>query len=380
MHESLKNQNTMKLILSLFFSAFVFVACTNSTPDHYDEDVRLYHLLINEAAKHIVCFEFIDAMESFKEAFKYKREPFAIDLYNKLHVAIFIEDFETMMDCAKRLVSEKGMLLASFKEAPGYRNFRKQIKYWEKFKDWYPEGRESFLDSSNQEHIAFFRQLVEDDQKFRRHPERYTTFRVQNDSMDQVNIRKIKDYIQEFGYPTENRIGVWVSYDRAGRGFRDYLVTPFRHYFGNFDKFDYDLTPVLTAAVLAGDLHPELLKMYMLQVRGFKPESEYDNLIPGRSFEASVIHFVNHEPYIITLDTEMIGLSDSLRTEIYLSDSKRLFSKAAFSALNENLPFSLFLVNGASHFNFSDPEQEEMFIDMLMLKPLVNGEEYYDCD
>lgn len=370
----------MRLLLILFCFAFAFVACSNPTSVQYKEDVRLYYQLVNDAANHIVCFEFRDAMEAYKEAFKYKREPFAIDIYNKMHVAIYIEDFETMMDCAKRLVSEKGMLLQSFEEAPGYRNLREQTEHWEKFKEWYQKGRESFLNTSNQEHIAFFRQLLEDDQKFRRHPDRYTTFMAQNDSMDQVNIRKIKEYIQEYGYPTENRIGVWVSYDRAGRGFRDYLSTPFRHYFGNFDKFDYDLMPVLTDAVHAGDLHPDLLKMYMMQVRGFVPESEYENLIPGRSFEASVIHYVNHYPFISTLDTEKIELSDSLRADIFLPDSKTLFRTATFNALNKNLPFSFFMVNGASLFNFSDPEQEEMFIEMLMLEPLESGEEYYDCE
>jgi len=381
-----KNKIVKKFIDKLFFLSYIliiilsisFSGCNNDKVSEVSENIRLYHQLINDAANHIVCFEYKEAMEMYKKAFEYKRESFAIDIYNKMHVAIFIEDFETMLECAKRLVSEKGLSLNAFEEAEGYRNFREQTKYWERFKDWYPEGRENFLNSSNQEHITLFRQVLEDDQKFRRHPERYTTYRAQNDSMDQVTIRIIKDYIQEFGYPNENRIGVFETFGRDGRAFTDFLVTPLRHYYGNFEKFDYDLTPILIDAVLAGDLHPELLKMYKMQIRQLR--LDYVNLIPGRAHEAAVIHLINHKPFITSLNQELIGISDSLRAEVCLSDSNTLFSKAAFSALNKELPFNLFYVNEAIRVNFSDEEQKKMFIDFYGLQFLDNGEEYIHCN
>jgi len=368
--------------IKLLLCTFILFACSNTKHKQYDENIRLYHQLINDAANHIVCFEYKEAMEMYKKAFEYKREPFAIDIYNKMHVAIFIEDFETMLECAKRLVSKKGLSMVAFEEAEGYRNFREQTKYWERFKDWYPEGRENFLSSSNQEHIALFRQVLEDDQKFRRHPERYTTFMAQNDSMDQVNMRKIKDYIQEFGYPTENRIGVYETTFRQGlvgkRVFRDFLYIVFRHYYGNFEKFDFDLTDDLLHAVEQGQLHPKIFKQFMMQARRFKPE--YEDLIPGRSHEASVVHLINGDPYITTIDKKLLEHSDSLRREFYLTDSKTLFSIGTFNILYENLPFSLFFVDGVSIFNFSDPEQKEMFIEVLQLTPLNDGKEYINCN
>ncbi|TVR86768.1 MAG: hypothetical protein EA411_09630 [Saprospirales bacterium] len=366
-------------LLTLLLS---FLACANQKSQNYPEDVKLYHQLINKASSHIVCYEFQMAMQKYKEAFQYMREPFAIDIYNKMHVAIFIEDYDTMLECAKRLVSEKGMTLAPFEEATGYRDLRMQESYWEQFREWYPEGRESFLTTSNQEDIQFFRQMLEDDQKFRRHPERYTTFLKQNDSIDQVNAKLLRDYIQTNGYPTENRIGVFETSFRAGgvgkRVFRDFLNVVFRHYFGNFRKFDFDLSDILLEAVHHGHLHPELYKQYMMQIMQIKPENE--NLIPGRAHEASVVHLINGKPYITTIDEELIGLSDSLRAELYLSDSRTLFSKAAFTALNQDLPFNLFYANSVSIFEIPDPEQKEFNNKVLRLKLLENGEEYYDCD
>lgn len=351
----------------------------NSDPK---EDVQLYHQLINEASNHIVCFEYEKAMEKYKSAFQYKREPFAIDIYNKMHVAFYIKDYDIMLECAKRLVSEKGLSLTAIAEATGYRNFRSQEPYWSEFQEWYPEGREEFLTSSNQEDIQLFRKVLEDDQKFRRHPDRYTTYLKQNDSIDQVNAKLIRDYIKLHGYPTENRIGVYeTSYRRGAVGnrvFRDFLNVVFRHYFGNFKKFDFDLTDDLLDAVKQGHLHPELFKQYMMQINQIKPENE--NLIPGRAHEASVVHIINAEPYITTIDEELIELSDSLRAELYLSDSETLFSKAAFSTPHEDLPFNLFYVNNLSIFDIPDPVQKEMHIEVLRLKPLENGEEYYNCD
>lgn len=372
----------MDLKILLIFCTFILFACYSTELKQHDENIRLYHIMINEAANHIVCFEFKEAMKMYKMAFQYKSEPFAIDIYNKMHVAIYIEDFETMLECAKRLVREKGLSLVAFEEAEGYRNFSEQTEYWEKFRDWYPEGRETFLNSSNQEHIALFKQILEDDQKFRRHPERYTTYMAQNDSMDQVNILKIKDYIQEFGYPNENRIGVYETTFRHGlvgkRVFRDFLNIVFRHYYGNFEKFDFDLSDDLFHAVEQGHLHPKIFKQYMMQASRFKPE--YEDLIPGRSHEASVVHLINGEPYITTIDKELLEHSDSLRRELYLSDSKTLFSISTFNILNENLPFNLFFVDGVSIFNFSDPEQKDMFIDVIQLTPLNDGKEYIHCN
>jgi len=363
----------------LFFSlSFSFLVCSNSKSGEYPEDVQLYHQLVNEASNHIVCFRYEAAMEKYKEAFRYKREPFAIDIYNKMHVAIFMDDYNTMLECAKRLVSEKGMSLAAIEEATGYRNFRTQESYWEQFMEWYPEGREIFLSNSNQEDIQFFRQLLEDDQKFRRHPDRYTTFLKQNDSIDQVNAKLIRDYIQLHGYPAENRIGVSETSRRGGSAFVDFLVTPFRHYYGNFEKFDFDLSDVLHEAVHLGHLHPELFKQYMMQIKQIKPENR--NLIPGRAHEAAVVHLINGDPYITFIEENLIDLSDSLRAELYLSDTKTLFSKAVFSVHNSNLPFNLFFVNEATVVNLSDPEQKKMYIDFFGLQRLENVKEYYNCD
>ncbi len=358
--------------------AFILYACSTPEPGEFSEDVRLYHQLVNEAASHIVCFEFDEAMEKYKTAFQYKREPFAIDIYNKMHVAIYIEDFETMLDCAKRLVSEKGLSLAAFEEATGYRNLREHAEYWQKFKDWYPEGRESFMEASNQEHIALFRQVLEDDQKYRRHPERYTTFRAQNDSMDQVNAKIIKDYIAEFGYPTENRIGVLETNERGKTAFMDFLMIVFRHYFGGFKKFDFDLTPTLTEAVKAGHLHPELLKMYLMQIKDLFPD--YSKLIPGGTMEASVIHEINGQVYISSLDNNLAPATDSLRKNLYLSNSSLLYKKAAFTAIHDDLPFEIFYTNRKSILDLAIPEQKEMFIEVLRLIPLEDGEKYIQCN
>ncbi|TVQ51582.1 MAG: hypothetical protein EA362_00120 [Saprospirales bacterium] len=341
-------------------------------------NIFLYHDLINQASAYIACYEYDKAQLKYQEAFQHNKEPFAIDIYNKMHVAIYSEDYQTMLECAKRLVSEKGLSLAAFEEAEGYRNFREQLEYWEKFKEWYPEGRETFLNSSNQEHIALFRQVLEDDQKFRRHPERYTTYLPQNDSIDQVNAKIIKDYISVYGYPPENRIGVLETNERGKTAFMDFLMIVFRHYFGNFEKFDFDLRPVLIKAVKEGHLHPELLKMYLMQIKDMFPE--YDKLIPGKTMEASVIHEISGQVFIASYNKDLITITDSYRKIFSLSNSYLLFKKAAFSALNLDLPFELFYTNRRSILNLAIPEQKDMFIEFLQLRPLIDGEDYIHCN
>lgn len=335
------------------------------------ENVQLYYQKINEAESYIVCENYKKALTLYEQAFQYKTYPFAIDLYNQMYCASFAGNEDVMYESARKLVTNKGLSLATIEKH--YSILRNNEKKWEIFKNWYPEGHQVFLELSNAEARALFNKIADDDQKFRVYEDRYTTYKEANETVDSINFNLIKSFIDKNGYPTQEMIGMKeISYKP---GFIEYLYIPLRHYYHHlFSGFiKTDITDALVEEVKKGNLEPDYMEEF---IHAGNPAAM--KISHSRALNNAILSVINDNLYISPIDSLYLSRIDSMRSELYLEDTKSLYAKSIFS-LDRSKPFSLKHTTFIATYNLTNPEEEAMTVQIFQLVPLTKKDEYFNC-
>ncbi|ARS36634.1 hypothetical protein [Pontibacter actiniarum] len=243
------------LPLLFLLSFFRHTALGQEVPDY----TRVYHPVINQAELRIVEKDYQQALEAYKQAFASVPSPFARDYYNAAVTALLLHERKETFRYLEGLV-KKGVSLEYLERQPVFDSLR-TTRHWRKFARKYPKRRRKYDERFNQELRADLDELYARDQYFR---EAEGGWRVHGDTIKQIevaNTAKLLDWIETYGYPGEDQIGVADTLEQLPR----FSIVIVRQ---TLARKGYDFSDVLTKAVQQGRIAPQPVAYLLDQQAG----------------------------------------------------------------------------------------------------------------
>lgn len=190
----------MKIKLLIF--AVLLANICHSQDSLIKNDIRAYNLYINKAELVIVDSAINSAVKYYDTAFTKIRSPFAADLYNSSICDAFQSNFEK---CSKKIIEllRKGM---DIKEVTGNKAFEAFLKssFGDKIRSM------QIIPSYNQELRHIYDSLQAIDQYFRKLAKGsyMNEFGDTVTKIDKSNVNIMNALIKDYGWPTEDLIGI----------------------------------------------------------------------------------------------------------------------------------------------------------------------------
>lgn len=188
----------------------IFLALTTlflSIQAQTENNVKNYNKFTNKAELSIVDSNYTKALKYYDKAFKNLEYPFARDYYNALLCATFTQENDVAFGYLEKLLY-KGIEIEYFTDNKYLEPLHKDER-WQVFIDTYPERMEKIQKGFNLELRQELETMVYNDQ----HADRkiiidtvnnYTAF----DSTVHANIKRFIEIVNEYGFPTEEMIGI----------------------------------------------------------------------------------------------------------------------------------------------------------------------------
>lgn len=200
----------------------IFVVLANNC---FAQNYIDYHKEINHAELKIVESDFQNSLNHYQKAFELVDKPFAKDLYNASLCSTKLNNHSLTYVLVKQQV-KKGIPLKFFKSKK-YKNFRKS-----NFGDSLKKEEKTLIrvakQNVNQDYLSELKELDRLDQKIRKrkygYPMSDTIVKV-----DSLNMIKLLKLIDNYGYPSENIIGI----TNPKRTFAKPQNIVLRHFFQN---------------------------------------------------------------------------------------------------------------------------------------------------
>ncbi|WP_345157023.1 hypothetical protein [Pontibacter saemangeumensis] len=236
--------------------------CTSTKVPEFEvmpDYAEVYHPLINVAELNIVRGEYADALSAYKQAFASVPTPFARDYYNAAVSAVQLQDEKQAFGYLEQLVL-KGVSLPYLERQQVFDSLR-TTKAWKKFERQYPKNRSKFEETLNKELRADLDELYARDAYFRLAE---GGLRVHGDTIRKIetaNVENLLAWIEEYGYPGEQLIGVADTLEQLPR----FSIVIQRQ---TKARKGYDFTEILTKAVKEGRLAPQPVAYLLDQQAG----------------------------------------------------------------------------------------------------------------
>ncbi len=230
------------------FALLVSLLCAFSARADAPDYTRDYHPVVQAAEMEILAHDYAQALETYQKAFAAVPAPFARDYYNAAVCAWQLKDAKQTIHYLEKLVA-KGVSLPYLERQQVFDSLRTTRK-WRKFVRKYPKRRDKFEETLNKELRANLDELYARDQYFR---EAAGGLRAHADTIQKIeaaNLQNLLTWIEEYGYPGENLIGVADTLEELPR-FSIVMQRQTRARQG------YDFTDILTKAVQEGKLAPQ---------------------------------------------------------------------------------------------------------------------------
>lgn len=221
--------------------------------------MEVYHPIVNVAELNIVQGEYGDALAAYKQAFASVPAPFARDYYNAAVCAVQLNDQKQAFRYLEQL-AVKGVSLPYLEQQQAFDSLR-TTKQWQKFEKQYPKYRSQHEESLNKELRADLDELYARDQYFRLAE---GGLRVHGDTIRKIetaNVEKLLAWIEEYGYPGEQLIGVADTLEQLPR----FSIVIQRQ---TKARKGYDFTDILTKAVQEGRMAPQPVAYLLDQQAG----------------------------------------------------------------------------------------------------------------
>ncbi|MGY0393553.1 hypothetical protein ACW5R3_13480 [Bizionia sp. KMM 8389] len=169
-----------------------------------------YYQVMDKAEQYILKKQYGAARNEYNAFLKNNHYVFARDIHNAVRVAILSRDYKTAIIWSEKLVA-KGVGLTYF-EAPIFNRIEKQPE-WHDFINGFDDLHSTFLKTQDTVLIRKLNAIVDLDQKYyvgRRKGEYSHEDAVAITEINDVNLIQL---IDEHGFPTEEKIGVFVKND-----------------------------------------------------------------------------------------------------------------------------------------------------------------------
>ncbi|WP_161889076.1 hypothetical protein [Pontibacter russatus] len=252
------------LVLGLGACASTDMPEFEGTPDY----TEVYHPIINVAELNIVRGEYDEALTAYEQAFVSVPSAFARDYYNAAVSAVQLQDEEQAVGYLEQLVL-KGVSLEYLERQQVFDSLR-MTKEWRKLERRYPKLRSKFEETLNKELRADLDELYARDAYFRMSE---GGLRAHGDTIREIenaNVENLLAWIEEYGYPGENLIGVADTLEQLPR----FSIVIQRQ---TKARKGYDFKDILTKAVQEGRMAPQPVAYLLDQQAG-------DNLYGSRAF------------------------------------------------------------------------------------------------
>ncbi len=350
--------------LQILIFILIFGSCKQIKSDNIPSNLDKYYEATSQAEVFIVCKKFHEASQKYKEAFKFKEEPFLVDLYNSMYSNHLAGNTFGIFNDLKSIVKISGISLNCIKNA--YAFATKYEQEFKEFEDWYPLGLSYNKSRKNTKLTEMVIEMDANDQKFRGGEDRYTVYKEANSSMDSINFFKVLSLLRSHGYPKESEIGVYEEFDFTG--FDSRLETVLIHCFQSTEKRWYkkslvdELDSILEISVKQGRLHTEELFEYRYHKRRY--ERNYEDL----NYYELPFSIINNNTYVLPIDFEKIDSINQEFKKLYLDPVEIQYFKAKYILENRPLKFFKISERGCCNFlNLKDPSQEFVAVQILGL-------------
>ncbi|MGY0393556.1 hypothetical protein ACW5R3_13495 [Bizionia sp. KMM 8389] len=197
-----KNHRYSKPLEIIKINKQMLVPFVDNTPNYYK--------IIEKAEDFILKKQYGAARNEYNTFLENKHYVFARDIHNAVRVAILSRDYKTAIIWSEKLVA-KGVGLTYF-EAPIFNRIEKQPE-WQDFINGFDDLHSTFLKTQDTVLIRKLNAIVDLDQKYyvgRRKGEYSHEDAVAITEINDVNLIQL---IDEHGFPTEEKIGVFVKND-----------------------------------------------------------------------------------------------------------------------------------------------------------------------
>jgi hypothetical protein len=283
-------------MMKMFFWLLLLPLLYNEVHAQQRDFTKVYYPFVRKAEIAITYHSFKEAIANYKQAFSAVEHPFAKDYYNASLSALQLKDFALAGEYVG-LLMDKGIDTAFFRK-PVFASLRKH-KTWKRLMRTYPERRKRYISRIDTALYQEILSLVEKDQYFRRKEGSYEMYGSEIREADSVNMRRVKQIIVQYGYPDENRLGIYDN---------NFAVSPLqlilRHHYQNGVN---DLSDVLLEQVKNGKLSArEFAQHEDVNLQGYRDTyfTKLDttmiiehSLLPGR------IHWINQNRLSAGLET-----------------------------------------------------------------------------
>lgn len=191
------------LALFIFLGLGLNIRCNNKLKNYIDD----YYPLVYRGD-----LEFFK--EHYEESYRYLKEaadmlePTNFEPYRELeklaNLAARLEDTEASIDYIQQLIA-RGYPLETFQRDSSYAVLW-ELPSWKELVANYPEMRDAYQKTINYALREEIREMNELDQKYRARPD-LQEHRNEQLRLDSVNIKKLKDIFEQWGYPGPQLIG-----------------------------------------------------------------------------------------------------------------------------------------------------------------------------
>ena len=216
--------------------------------------IKSYQHYINKAEVCITKSEFFEASTYYNSAFSLPTMAFAQDIYNASICELELNNYLKTIDYCLMLV-DKGALKEFFSKN-SYRKLRGNQRHWDEFNQQYPARRISFLAKTDTALVKQIKQMIVADQNFFCERPQRLKDNLFLDSLfvnNQYLSNHLTTLLRKHGYLSEDIIG--ANFTDTTLSIYPIFNVLIRHH---YQLKQYDLSSLLSSAMLEGKLKPEL--------------------------------------------------------------------------------------------------------------------------
>ncbi|MBL4587002.1 MAG: hypothetical protein JKX84_08110 [Flavobacteriales bacterium] len=221
--------------LAVFFSATASAQMNDSLLHYYE--------YVNKAEMQIVDSNYQQAIALYETGFSFKKHPFGRDMYNHAVCAVLTKEYSKVHSDLKHLIA-KGYPLDSLQARSTFNDFflskngKELVKY---AKDYLPQDNVGLREMYDSMFVL--------DQFYRKKHGSYAVYGDTIEKIDNANVDLVRALIDEHGFPSQNLIGVYPSFDYKAFG-----IMVIHNQFGNRFGQYFNYTEILYNGIYSGIL------------------------------------------------------------------------------------------------------------------------------
>jgi hypothetical protein len=328
---------------------------------------RNYYKYINGAELHIVDSGYLEALHCYDSAFQEKKAPFAKDRYNAAVCAALLK-MNSRCYSELRYVLDKGYAISAIKSKEAFSDF---------FKTGFGNKLITYNQTARKTYISTYRKTLDSlysaDQFFRNKEGKYVVYMDTIKKIDQSNVETLNKLIREYGFPSEELVGVSDS-SFAPITYRTLII----HQQNGSSSRIFDYTGIIRNAIEEEKIEPHLAAELISKSSGTDLYGAYEssglvkcvfdpiNSVAGMSSNP-IVNYDSIKWGYLVLSPEREAALNVNRNKIGLESIQDLRTKSIFLLTDKRFDFAF--PSSKSIFTFANKlEYEKALKNIILVK------------